>query len=260
MKIVSYNINGIRASSSKGLIKWINDMGADIYAIQETRADEATTSQILYGNLIENANAYDLIFNPSGKAGYSGTMVLTKKPYKSATFGFPPNPKYNWQDTEGRLITVFFENFTLVNCYVPNGATRLDYKMEFYERLVEYLNNLSKSTQIIFCSDSNIAHTENDVSNATLASTKTGFLQCERDAFSNLLSKGFYDSFRNLHPNEKAFSWISYKERNFNISSLKYRFDYIITTKDINNNLISSKIDTSAPYSDHCPVINEYKI
>lgn len=258
MKIVTYNINGIRASANKGIVKWFNDTNADIYALQEIRADEQTTNQTLYGNFIENVNAYDIIFNPSKKAGYSGTAILTKRPYKSFSFGFPPDPNYNWQDTEGRLITVIYDTFTLVNCYVPNGGTRQDYKMDFYKRLTAYLQDLSKSAQVIFCSDSNIAHTEDDVSDPAKASTKTGFLPYERDAFTNLLNKGFYDSFRTQNPHGKAFSWFSYKERNFNIDSIKYRFDYILTTKAQNDKLVSSHIDTTAPFSDHCPVINEY--
>lgn len=258
MKIVTYNINGIRASANKGIVSWFNNTNAEVYALQEIRADEQTTNQILYGNFIENVNAYNLIFNPSEKAGYSGTAILTKLPYKSATFGFPPSPDYAWQDNEGRLITVVFEAFTLVNCYVPNGATRQDYKMEFYKRLTEYLQFLSKSAEVVFCSDSNIAHTENDVSDPAKACTKTGFLPSERDAFANLLNKGFYDSYRTLTPSGKAYSWLSYKERNYGISSIKYRFDYIITTKAQNGKLISSCIDSTAPFSDHCPVINEY--
>lgn len=255
MKIVTYNVNGIRASSNKGLVKWLNETDADIYALQEIRADEQTTMQVLYGNFIENINKYETILNISQRAGYSGTAIITKQKPLKVRFGFDESN----EDAEGRLITAYYKDFILVNCYVPNGGTRLDFKMEYYDKLTKYLTKLKEENNVIFCSDSNIAHTENDVSHPSTAITKTGFLPIEQEAFTKLLANGFIDSYRSLHPSNKAYSWRSYRERMFkNDNNVKYRFDYIITNSEYNERLISSEI-LDLEYSDHLPVINVYK-
>ena len=252
MKIVTYNINGIRASSNKGIVKWLGDFDADIYAIQEVRADNNTALSILYDSILNNVRDYEVILNPSARAGYSGTAILCKKAPNHYSFGF------DGEDVEGRLITAYFDDFVLVNCYVPNGGTRLDFKMEYYEKLTNYLTDLkNKYKNIIFCSDSNIAHTENDVSNPSEAITKTGFLPLEQQAFSNLLSFGFVDSYREIHGKEKAYTWRSYKEILYKQSGMKYRFDYIITNIELQQKLKESNI-LDLPFSDHLPVANDY--
>lgn len=254
MKIVTYNINGIRASANKGLVNWLKETNADIYALQEIRANNITAMEIFYGNFLDNINNYEAILNESKRAGYSGTALLVKEKPIKVVFGFGDNV-----DDEGRLITAYYKDFIVVNCYVPNGGTRLDYKMDYYQKLTNYLCELKKENNVIFCSDSNIAHCENDVSQPDSAQNKTGFLPIEQQAFSNLINQGFIDSYRALNPDQKAYTWISYGERNYGINSMKYRFDYIITNSEFNKHLKSSII-CDVKYSDHLPVINEYSI
>ncbi|MFA6860146.1 MAG: exodeoxyribonuclease III [Clostridia bacterium] len=246
MKIVSYNINGIRASQKIGLVEWLKSYDADIYCLQEVRANEEICKQIL-GDI-----GYNIIYNCGQRAGYSGTVVLTKVLPTKVELGMGEI------DIEGRTITLFFNDYVVVNSYVPNGAKRLQYKLDYFTSLTNYLTKLAKNNKIIVCGDTNIAHTEQDLSHPKQCSHVSSFLPIEREALSNLLNQGFIDTFRHKNPDSKVYSWRSYKSRTLNSDfGWKFRFDYIIVNNNLIENVISSDI-LELEYSDHLPIIVEY--
>lgn len=262
MKIITYNVNGIKASSSKGLLEWLKKEDADFVCIQEVRANEnfAKTlfgeedNQISFFNTPNDFEKFCKIFNCGNVAGYAGTMILCKSKPNKIVFGIDENDK----DNEGRCITLFYDNLVVVNCYVPNGGSRLEYKMEFFDRLTSYLTNLAKTINVIFCSDVNIAHTELDLSHPKECSNRTGFLPMERTALTKLLNSGFCDSVRKFKKNEKVYTWRSYRSRMTTDVDFgwKYRFDYILINKQLESQLVSCEIP-DLEYSDHLPIIVE---
>lgn len=262
MKIVSYNINGIRASSSKGLIDWIRDENADIYCFQEVRADGKTVNQIfsstrqisLFSPIC--AFPYKIITNCGKRPGYAGTMILTKTEPLKIVQGIEQD-----DDIEGRTLTLYFKDFVLINSYVPNGNTRLDFKYEYIKKLQTYILNLSKTHNVIFCSDFNIAHTPLDLTHPKECSKHSGFLLEERDVLSKFIENlNLIDTLRYFHNSELLITWRSYRsltEKNYN--AWKYRFDYILASKTFEQNLLSSNV-LDVNYSDHLPIIMEIEI
>ncbi len=264
MKIVSYNINGIRASVKAGLLDWLKEFDADVYCFQEVRCDERLAREILFGseqiNLFEdsprNLNNYYSIFNCGEKAGYAGTLILSK--YKTDKVVFNMSPF--WEDNEGRTTTIFIGDIAIVDAYIPNGSSRLDFKMEYLSSLNRYLHELLKNYRVICVGDFNIAHNEIDLTNPKECKTKSVFLPIERKALSNLLDLGLIDSFRYLYPQEIKYSWRSYRSLyDTTYNSWKYRIDYILTSKGLSDNYISADI-LEKPYSDHLPVILNLEI
>ena len=265
MKIVTYNLNGIRSATSKGLLPWLDKLDADIVCFQEVRANEQVASEILNvaGNqlsLFANPlvlNKYNCIFNCGQVAGYAGTLVLTKEEPNKVTFGFDNVP-----DPEGRVITAYYNNFAVVNCYVPNGTNRLDFKMGFWQKMTNYLTKLKQTTNVIYVADANISHTEDDLSHPKECSRRTGFLPIEREALTNLLSLGFTDVARMLQPTGKIYTWRSYRSRMPEYGAdygWKYRFDYVLCNNEIASKFTSCQIPDE-PYSDHLPVIAEINL
>lgn len=263
MKIVTYNINGIKASSKKGLLDFLKSENPDIVCIQEVRAKESFASEIfstsgqldLFSNPSNYFDNYYKVYNCGNIPGYAGTMVLSKIKPNKVVLGLPPFSN----DEEGRCITIYFNNFVLVNCYVPNGGTRLDFKMQYFNNLTRYLHELAKSYQVIFCSDANIAHTENDLSHPKECANKTGFLPIERQAMTKLLNNTFCDIVRKFYKNEKVYTWRSYRSRNITFdntirNNYKYRFDYILLSKGLET-LVSSCDILDLEYSDHLPIV-----
>ena len=259
MKIISYNINGIRASSAKGLLNWIDQIDADILCFQEIRAKEEVARQLFHTNSEQLSlfdsdlflNKYHIVYNCGQVPGYAGTAILTKKKPTSIIYGLPSQTT----DVEGRTITLLFDNLAILNCYVPNGGSRLDYKFDFFHELNEYLTELEKKYTVIFCSDSNIAHTELDVSSPKYAEKRTGFLPSERKLLDTLFSRGYVDIVRQEKKEEKTYTWRSYQSQKVKDDiGIKYRFDYIATTKNIANKVVGCEIQDLI-YSDHLPII-----
>ena len=253
MKIVSYNINGIRAANKKGLASWINAYNADIYCFQETRANEL---QILAE--LADVKGYNCYYSIAAKAGYSGTCVLTKA---------KPNNVYYLFDSvknvdEGRTVICEFNDFVLVNLYTPNGGSRLEFKLEYMEKILKEIDNLiKKNLEVVICTDFNIAHTPLDLSNPKQCQHFTGYLPEERELFDRYLQIGLYDSFRQLNPTAQCFSWSSYSSKAMNneVGNV-YRFDYIFVTEKILKRAEAAHILYEENYSDHYPVTLELEL
>ena len=242
MKIVSWNVNGLRAAINKGFYDFFNDVNADLFGIQETKMQESQVDDDM-----KKLGNYQY-WNSAEKKGYSGTAVCLKiKPLK-VTYG---------DDNEGRVITCEYEDFFFVNCYVPNSKReleRLDYRMEWEDRMREYLISLDKVKPVIYCGDLNVAHKEIDLKNPNTNHRSAGFTDEEREKMTNLLDSGFVDSFRFVNPDViDAYSWWSYmfhaREKN-----VGWRIDYIIVSERIKNKIKDVKIYNDVLGSDHCPV------
>ena len=242
MKIVSWNVNGLRAAINKGFYDFFNDVNADLFGIQETKMQENQVDDDM-----RKLGNYQY-WNSAEKKGYSGTAVfLRNKPLK-VTYG---------DDNEGRVITCEYEDFFFVNCYVPNSKReleRLDYRMEWEDRMREYLISLDKVKPVIYCGDLNVAHKEIDLKNPNTNHRSAGFTDEEREKMTNLLDSGFVDSFRFVNPDViDTYSWWSYmfhaREKN-----VGWRIDYIIVSERIKNKIKDVKIYNDVFGSDHCPV------
>ena len=245
MKIISWNVNGLRALMSKDcLIPFINQENPDIMAFQETKMQEEQLSF--------NFDGYYRYMNCAEKKGYSGTMVLTKQKPLSVTYDIEgkDHPK------EGRVITLEFEDFYFVCAYVPNskdGLLRIDYRMYWEDDLLKHLKKLDKQKPVVYTGDLNVAHNEIDLKNPDTNHESAGFSDQEREKFSTLLNSGFKDTFRELYPEEVKYSWWSYRmkarERNAG-----WRIDYFVVSDRFMDKVSDSLIYNDIYGSDHCPV------
>ncbi len=243
MKLISWNVNGLRACMTKGFNEFFLEEDADIFCIQETKMQE--------GQADLAKDNYYMYMSSAIKKGYSGTLVYTKIKPLSVVYGV--NGLYN---DEGRVITLEYDNFYLVNVYVPNskeGLLRLDYRMEFEDNFRAYLNSLKEKKNVILCGDLNVAHKEIDIKNPKTNLRNPGFTVEERDKFSLLLESGFKDTFRTLYPETVTYSWWSYrfKAREKNAG---WRIDYFVVNDSFMEHVKDSKILTQIFGSDHCPV------
>lgn len=266
MKIVTYNINGIRASEKLGLTKWIKSFNADVYCFQEVRAKEEVAREILYPSsnqlslfgtpeINNELSEYIPIYNCGDIAGYAGTLILTKQKPDKVMF----NMGEYWQDNEGRTTTIVLGNLAIVNAYIPNGNSRLDFKMQYLSALNKYLKFLSSACHVVCVGDYNIAHNEIDLTNPKECKTKSVFLPIEREAFNNLLSIGLVDSFRYFNSDLVKYSWRSYRSRtDDSYNSWKYRIDYILLSDSEKHNITNCDI-LDLVYSDHLPVVLDLK-
>lgn len=265
MNIISYNINGIRASAKAGLIDFVLNSDFDVWCFQEVRASQQIAEQILSGqggqiNLFGAAESvldkFYATYNCGGVAGYAGTLILSKTAPDRVAYDM----QSFWQDNEGRTTTVFFGDLAVVDAYIPNGNSRLDFKMEYLAALTKYLDSLAKNYKVVCVGDFNTAHNEIDLTNPKECKNKSVFLPIERAAFDNLLNCGFVDSFRHLNPNKIEYSWRSYRSTyDFSYTSWKYRIDYCLVSKNLTNNLVSANI-LDVNYSDHLPVTLQLKL
>ena len=245
MKIVSWNVNGLRACIRKGFLDYFQQVDADIFCLQEIKLQEGQIELDLPG--------YHQYWNYAEKKGYSGTAVFTKEKPLAVSYGFAPGEI----EKEGRIITLEYANFYLVNCYTVNARrdlSRLSYRMEWEDRMYEYLHDLDQHKPVIYCGDLNVAHQEIDLKNPKANEGNSGFTKEEREKMTRLLDSGFVDSFRYLYPDKRdAYTWWSYmnraRERN-----IGWRIDYFILSECLTNRLIDSKIHTDIPGSDHCPI------
>lgn len=263
MKIVSYNINGIRAADKLNILDWVNECDADVYCFQEVRANESIARTILEGynaqlslfeKVVNKTEKYYKIYNCGEVAGYAGTMVLTKKKPTNVEF----NMKDYWKDNEGRTTTIYFDKLVIVNAYIPNGNSRLDFKMQYLEALNKYLDLLKKDYTVICVGDYNIAHNEIDLTNPKECSKKSVFLPIEREAFQKFIDMGYIDTYRYLYPKKVEYSWRSYRSRmeteTTNKKFWKYRIDYALMYNKDDYKIISVDMPDLV-YSDHLPVI-----
>lgn len=245
MKMVSWNVNGLRACITKGFVDIFNKLDADIFCLQETKLQEGQIDLPLEG--------YYQYWNYAEKKGYSGTAIFTKKEPLAVTNGIGIDE----HNTEGRVITLEFEDFFFVTCYTPNSQNelkRLDYRMKWEDDFREYLLRLNKKKPVILCGDLNVAHNEIDLKNPKTNRKNAGFSDEEREKMTTLLNSGFTDSFRYLYPDKEGiYSWWSYRF-NARKNNAGWRIDYFITSDSIKDKIIDSKIHTDIMGSDHCPV------
>jgi exodeoxyribonuclease-3 len=251
VKLISWNVNGLRAVVNKGFYESFEKLNSDIFCIQETKMQE--------GQLDIDFDGYFKYFNSAVKKGYSGTAVFTKIKPIQVKFGIGKEE----HDQEGRVITLEFDKFYLVNCYTPNAKrelTRLDYRMTWEDDFREYLKNLDKIKSVILCGDLNVAHEEIDLKNPKSNRGNAGFTDEERSQMTNLLNAGFLDSFRYLYPTkENTYSWWSYMGR-AREKNIGWRIDYFIVSKKLEKNIKEAKIHPDILGSDHCPVELEIEI
>ncbi|MFX3623476.1 MAG: exodeoxyribonuclease III [Ectobacillus sp.] len=248
MKLISWNVNGIRACVRKGFLQYFEEMDADIFCIQETKLQE--------GQIRLELENYFQYWNYAVKKGYSGTAVFTKKQPLSVTYGVGPEET----EPEGRIITLEFERFYLVNVYTPNSQrdlARLDYRLSWEDNIRSYLKDLDNRKPVILCGDLNVAHQEIDLKNPKPNKGNSGFTEEEREKMTQLLKFGFIDTFRYLYPDkEGAYTWWSYmnqaRERN-----IGWRIDYFIVSDTLKKSIQDAQIHAHVMGSDHCPVVLE---
>lgn len=244
MLFVSWNVNGLRACVTKGFEDFFKEMDADFFCIQETKMQPH--------QLVLELPGYHQYFHSAIRKGYSGTAIFAKKEPISVSYDFDDD-KHN---DEGRVITLEYDNFYLVNAYVPNskeGLLRLDYRQEWEDWLRENLVKLSMKKSVIYCGDLNVAHNEIDLKNPDSNHKNAGFSDEERNKFSELLASGFVDTFRYLYPEKVEYSWWSYRF-NARAKNIGWRIDYFIVSKDLKEKIKDAKIHSNIYGSDHCPV------
>ena len=248
MKFVSWNVNGLRACLKKNFIESFKNLDADIFAIQETRMEP---DQVFVETI-----GYKKIWNSAEKKGYSGTAIFTRIEPISSTLGI----NIEEHDKEGRVITLEFENFYLVNVYVPNSKRdlkRLEYRMKWEDDFRNYLKNLDVVKPVIICGDLNVAHKEIDLKNPASNHHNAGFSDEERGKFDELLNAGFIDTFRFLYPDkENIYSWWS-NLRNARENNSGWRIDYFLVSEKIKDKIFAATIEDKIFGSDHCPVTLE---
>jgi exodeoxyribonuclease-3 len=248
MKFISWNVNGVRASVQKGLVDIIRDFDADFFCMQETKAQDHQVQEALAG-----LSEYHLYSNSAEKKGYSGVAILCKEKPLTVMNGIQ-HPEH---DTEGRVITLEYESFFLTNVYVPNsgsGLKRLDYRAEWDAAFFSFLKKLQQTKPVIVTGDFNVAHTETDLARPKENYNKTsGFTQTEIDGMNQFHSLGLIDTFRNKHPDTKAYTFWSMRF-GARAKNVGWRIDYFLMSKSLASNIEKADIHTKIMGSDHCPI------
>lgn len=244
-KLISWNVNGIRACLNKGFLDYFHEVDADVFCLQETKLSEGQLQLELAG--------YNQYWNYASRKGYSGTAIFTKAKPIAATYGLDIDE----HDSEGRIITLEFEDYYLVNVYTPNsqrGLTRLEYRMRWEDDFRSYVLSLDEAKPVIICGDLNVAHREIDIKNPKSNRKNAGFTDEERAKFTELLEAGFVDTFRHFYPDrEGAYSWWPYMF-NARANNVGWRIDYFCTSERLKNRLAAADIHAHVLGSDHCPV------
>ena len=245
MKLISWNVNGLRAAVTHGFMDTFNDLNADIFCLQETKLQAGQIEMDLPG--------YHQYWNYADKKGYSGTAIFTKIKPLNVTYGIGADE----HDHEGRVITLEFNDFYMITCYTPNSQAklkRLEYRMSWEDAFQAYINKLNKTKPVVFCGDLNVAHNPIDLKNDKTNHKNAGFSDEERAKFSELLASGFTDTFRYFYPDQAdIYSWWSYRFHARDNNS-GWRIDYFITSKSIDDSLQDANIHNEIFGSDHCPV------
>lgn len=245
MKFISWNVNGLRACVQKGFLDYFHQENADFFCLQETKLSEGQIELDLPG--------YKQYWNYAQKKGYSGTAIFTKHDPISVAYGIGIDEL----DTEGRVITLEYENFYLVTCYTPNaqqGLARIDHRMKWEDAFLAYLKNLDVIKPVVVCGDLNVAHNDIDLKNPSSNRGNAGFSDQERDCFRRLLDNGFTDTFRFLYPDVTGvYSWWSYRF-NARANNAGWRIDYFLVSDSIKDRILDAQIHSNTTGSDHCPV------
>ncbi|HPT83043.1 MAG TPA: exodeoxyribonuclease III [Limnochordia bacterium] len=245
MKLVSWNVNGLRACLNKGFLDFFQEIDADIFCVQETKLQAGQVELDLPG--------YEQYWNYAEKKGYSGTAVFTKHKPLTVSRGLGKDE----HDQEGRVLTLEYGDFFLINVYTPNsqrGLTRLDYRMRWDDDFRAFVQGLNREKPVVICGDLNVAHQEIDLKNPDTNRKNAGFTDEEREKFSELLKAGFIDTFRYFYPDRRdAYTWWAYfaraRERN-----IGWRIDYFLVSEDFKEHLVDALIHDQVLGSDHCPV------
>ena len=248
MKLVSWNVNGLRACINKGFNDFFTATAADIVCLQETKMQQGQAEVHFPG--------YEQFWNSAEKKGYSGTAVFSRQTPLSVAYGMGIAE----HDQEGRIITLEFDDYQLINVYTPNsqrGLTRLEYRMQWEDAFRDHISRLASKKPVIICGDLNVAHQEIDIKNPAANKNNAGFTQQERDKMTDLLASGLTDSFRHLYPERRdAYSWWSYmsnaRERN-----IGWRIDYFLVSRRLDEQIREAAILPEVMGSDHCPVVLE---
>ncbi len=251
MKLVSWNVNGLRAVLNKGFMDFFNEMDADVVCLQETKMQPGQVELDMPG--------YHQYFHSGERKGYSSTAVFTKKE--------PLNIRYDFENEldhpkEGRVMTLEFDDYYLVNAYVPNSKeklARLDYRMFFEDELRNHLLKLNEKKPVVYCGDLNVAKEEIDLKNPQSNHFNPGFSDEERQKMRDLLASGFVDTFRTLYPEKVEYSWWSYRF-NARMKNIGWRIDYFIVSERLMQHVTDSKILGEVMGSDHCPVVLEMNL
>lgn len=250
VKLISWNVNGLRAVVGKGFVDIFNALDADVFCLQETKLQAGQIELDLPG--------YEQYWNYAERKGYSGTAVFTRIKPLNVTYGMGIEA----HDTEGRMITLEYETFYLVNVYTPNskdGLARLPYRMEWEDDVRAYLKKLEQTKPVVLCGDLNVAHEEIDLKNPKTNRKNAGFSDEERAKMTELLAAGFIDTFRYFYPDKTGeYSWWSYRF-NARKNNAGWRIDYFIVSDALKERLISASIHQEIFGSDHCPVELELK-
>lgn len=254
MKIISFNVNGIRAALKKGLIEWLKETKATVICLQEIKLFETELVEGLFTEI-----GFHCYWMPAQKKGYSGVAILTKQKPISIDYGIGEE----LFDDEGRVISVTFDSFRLICAYFPSGTTgdiRQDIKMQFLDAFLDYTTKLKQQGEnLVICGDVNICHTEIDIHNPKSNKNSSGFLPEERDWITNFLGSGFVDAFRHQNKEPDNYTWWSYRA-GARGKNLGWRIDYFFTSLSLAKNISSAKIHPEVNMSDHCPVSLELKV
>lgn len=245
VKLVSWNVNGLRAVAGKGFAQIFDEFDADCVCLQETKLQKGQIDLEFLG--------YTSYWNYADKPGYSGTVVYTRKPVLSVSYGLGIDE----HDHEGRVVTVEFEDFYLVNVYVPNsqdGLRRLDYRMNWEDAFRGFVKSLESKKPVVVCGDMNVAHEEIDLKNPSTNHFNAGFSDEERSKFTELLGSGFIDTWRFQHPDEVKYSWWSYRG-GARFRNAGWRIDYFLVSESLREHIFSTEILNDITGSDHCPVV-----
>ena len=245
MKLISWNVNGLRACMQKGFMDFFREADADIFCVQETKLQA--------GQIVMELPGYHQYWNYAEKKGYSGTALFSKKEPLKVTYGMGVEA----HDHEGRVITAEYEDFYVVTVYVPNSQrelTRLDYRMEWEEAFLKYLKKLEETKPLVYCGDLNVAHQEIDLKNPKTNRQNAGFKDQERKCFGRILENGFVDTFRHFYPDLKdSYSWWSYMGQ-ARAKNVGWRIDYFVASEALKGRLADAGIHAQVMGSDHCPV------
>lgn len=245
VKLVSWNVNGLRAVAGKGFAQIFDEFDADCVCLQETKLQRGQIDLEFLG--------YTSYWNYADKPGYSGTVIYTRKPVLSASYGLGVDE----HDHEGRVVTLEFDDFYLVNVYVPNsqdGLRRLAYRMSWEDAFREFVKSLESRKPVVVCGDMNVAHEEIDLKNPSTNHFNAGFSDEERSKFTELLGAGFIDTWRFQHPDEVKYSWWSYRG-GARFRNAGWRIDYFLVSESLKNRVDSTAILNEIVGSDHCPVV-----
>lgn len=244
-KLISWNVNGLRACVTKGFMDYFKELDADVFCLQETKLQEGQIQMDLPG--------YFQYWNYAVKKGYSGTAMFTKEEPISVAYGIGMEE----HDQEGRVITAEFPEYYIITCYTPNskdGLARLPYRMEWEDAWRDYLEGLEEKKPVIFCGDLNVAHKEIDLKNPKTNRKNAGFTDEEREKFTTLLASGFLDTYRYFYPDQEgAYSWWSYRFR-AREKNAGWRIDYFCVSECLKDRLLGAAIHSEVMGSDHCPV------